>query len=128
MGLAPGGSIQQEIAKPRETRDAWDMTRRGRCFVHLANSTAWTGLAGGPPPTLPPTAADYAEAGLPWFEWYSDRPAKDGAAPLAALRSVAALGMSKGEKPLPENEGFEPPEPIRLGPAAHRPARLEGAW
>ena len=126
MGLAPGGSIVQEIARPRETRDAWDLSARSRCFVHLANSLAWRAITGEAPPTVPPTAADYVRAGLPWFEWYADQPAKEGSGILAALKSVFALGAEKGEAPLPENEGFDPPEPIRLGPAAR--ARLDGAW
>ncbi len=128
MGLAPGGSITQEIAKLRERADAWDLARRARCFVHIANSEAWAALTGAPPPTRPPSAADYARAGLPWFEWYADRPAKAGSAILAGLKSVARLGAERRETPLPENEPFDPPEPVRLGPAAHLPARLEGSW
>jgi len=128
MGLAPGGSIRQEIAQLRERADAWDTAHRARCFVHIANSEAWTALTGELPPTLPPSAADYARAGLPWFEWYADRPAKAGSAILAALRSIRAMGAAKREIPLPENEGFEPPEPVRLGPAARRAKRLEGQW
>lgn len=124
MGLAPGGSITQEIAKLREAAEAWDDTQRARCFVHIANSEAWTALTGAPPPTRMPTAADYARAGLPWFEWYADRPAKAGSAVLAALKSVATLGREKREAPLPDNESFDPPEPVRLGPGA----RLEGLW
>jgi hypothetical protein len=130
MGLAPGGAIEQEIAKLREAPDAWEPACRGRCFVHLANSEAWAALSGQPAPTRPPTAADYARAGLPWFQWYADRPAREGAAILARLKSVATLGAEKGAQPLPENEGFEPPEPIRLGPAARRDAwrAVEGQW
>jgi hypothetical protein len=128
MGLAPGGSITQEIAKLRERAGAWDITQRARCFVHIANSEAWTALTGAPPPTTMPTAADYRRAGLPWFAWYSDRPAKAGSSILAALKSVATLGREKREAPLPENESFDPPEPVRLGPAARRGERIEGKW
>jgi hypothetical protein len=91
MGLAPGGSILQSIAEAQERPDAWDLAARSRCFVHLANSLAWQAVAGEAPPTVPPTAADYARAGLPWFEWYADRPAKAGWATLAGLKSVVAL-------------------------------------
>ncbi|MGG5817715.1 hypothetical protein [Falsiroseomonas sp. HW251] len=128
MGLAPGGSIVQEIAKPQERADAWDDTQRARCFVQIANSEAWTALTGAPPPTRMPTAADYRRAGLPWFEWYADRPARAGSSILATLKSVATLGREKREAPLPDNESFDPPEPVRLGPAAARAGRLEGTW
>ncbi|MBP0462705.1 hypothetical protein J5Y09_02170 [Roseomonas sp. PWR1] len=126
MGLAPGGSILQEIKEASEPPEAWETTARSRCFVHLANSLAWQAIAGEAPPTVPPTAADYARAGLPWFEWYADGPAKAGSPILAGLKSVAALGREKGQAPLPENEGFEPPEPIRLGPSARVP--MDGWW
>ncbi len=128
MGRAPGGAIRQTIAKPHVPASQLDFTHRARCFVHIANSEAWAAIAGGLPPTQPPSAADYAKAGLPWFAWYDDRPAHTGSRILAALKSVATLGADKGETPLPENEGFEPPEPIRLGPAARRAERLEGSW
>jgi hypothetical protein len=128
MGLAPGGSITQEIAALRERPDAWDPAQRARCFVHIANSESWAALTGAPPPTRMPTAADYRRAGLPWFEWYADRPAKPGSSILAALKSVATLGREKREAPMPDNESFDPPEPVRLGPAAGRTPRLEGSW
>lgn len=128
MGLAPGGSITQEIATLAEKPEAWDDAQRARCFVHIANSEAWTALTGAAPPTRMPTAADYARAGLPWFDWYADRPARAGSSILAALKSVATLGREKRETPLPDNESFDPPEPIRLGPAARRAPRLEGSW
>lgn len=123
MGLAPGGSIVQEIAKAQEKPTDWEIAARSRCFVHLADSLAWRAITGRAPPTVPPTAADYARAGLPWFEWYADRPAKEGSSILAALASVFAMGRRKGETPLPENETFDPPAPIRLGPTA-----LDGRW
>lgn len=126
MGLAPGGSIVQDISEAEEEPGAWDLSARSRCFVHLANSLSWRAIAGEAPPTVPPTAADYARAKLPWFEWYGDRPAKEGSPILAGLKSVVAFGQETGVALVPENEGFEPPEPVRLGPLA-RPA-LEGRW
>ena len=126
MGLAPGGSIVQEIATAQEKPADWEIAARSRCFVHLADSLAWRAITGEAPPTVPPTAADYRRAGLPWFEWYGDRPAKEGSSILAGLTSVFAMGQNRGETPLPENEGFDPPEPIRLGHTVA--ATLDGRW
>ena len=57
---------------------------------------------------MPPSALEYTEAGLPWFEWYGgDAVAVDGAKKLEKLASVAQLGKKKGEAPLPENESVE---------------------
>ena len=44
-----------------------------RCFVHLLNSTSYAQVTGHLPPHRPYEAADYAAAGLPWFDYYSDQ-------------------------------------------------------
>ena len=57
---------------------------------------------------MPPTAKEYEEAGLPWFDYYSDGKALQGSKRLAGLDSVATLGKKKGDVPLPENEPVVP--------------------
>ena len=106
MGLAPGGRMRQEVYEDPFGLDAWDQRHASRCFVSIANSTQWMAATGERPPTLPPSAKEYTDAGFPWFEWYGgDAEAVSGAEKLASLASVAELGKRKGEKPLPENEG-----------------------
>lgn len=108
MGLAPGGRMRQEVYENPYGLDAWDRQHSRRCFVTIANSTQWMAITGERPPTVPPSALEYTEAGLPWFEWYGgDVAAVDGAKKLKRLASVAQLGKTKGEHPLPENEGVE---------------------
>ncbi len=70
MGLAPGGRMKQEIYDDRYGLDAWDQRHSSRCFVTIANSAVWTAITGERPPTEPPTAKEYTEAGLPWFDYY----------------------------------------------------------
>jgi hypothetical protein len=115
MGLAPGGRMKQEIyADPFDFSD-WDQTQRSRCFVHIANSLAWEEITGKKPPTTPPTAKQYAQAGLPWFDYYDDGAAAlAGSAKLASLKSVAELGAEKGDVPLPENASVTPETVIQL--------------
>jgi len=49
------------------------------------------------PPHRPPTAGEYAEAGLPWFDYYdADRAALAGAEKLAGLDSVAERRVKEG--------------------------------
>ena len=56
-----------------------------------------------------------APVGLPWFECYGgDAAAVAGANKLKSLASVAQLGKTKGEQPLPENEGVEVTQVVRL--------------
>jgi hypothetical protein len=74
ISLAPGGRMRQEIYEdPFDVRD-WDQENSSRCFVHLMNSLHWRTTTGQVPPTWMPTAADYSEAELPWYEYYQEDP------------------------------------------------------
>jgi len=116
MGLAPGGRMKQEVYADPYGLDAWDQRHASRCFVTIANSTQWAAITGERPPTEPPSAADYTEAGLPWFEYYGgDAAALEGAEKFRKLSSVATMGKQKGEIPLPENESVAPKRTIPLG-------------
>jgi len=114
MGLAAGGRMRQEIEEDPYDLADWDLRHSSRCFVHLANSMVWRGITGGEPPTTPPTATEYAQAGLPWFEYYSDGKALEGGERLKKIKSVAQLGEEKGEVPLPENQSVTPASVIAL--------------
>ena len=124
MGLAPGGRMRQEIYDDPYGLDAWDQRHASRCFVTIANSEQWMAMTGEKPPTTPPTAKQYADAGLPWFDYYDgDATAVEGAEKFADLASVAEIGVKKGEAPLPENESLIETRVVRLGPAAPRQVR-----
>jgi len=109
MGLAAGGRMRQEIYDdPFEFSD-WDTGTRSRCFVHLCNSLVWQSITGAVPPHPAPTAAAYARAGLPWFEYYSEgSTAVDGSRRLAGVKTVAQLAKEKGDMALPENQSVTP--------------------
>ncbi len=108
MGLAPGGRMRQVIYDDRYGLDAWDQRHSSRCFVTIANSAIWMAITGERPPTEAPTAAEYTEAGLPWFDYSdADADAVEGAEKLRSLISVANLGAQKGAAPLPESEGVD---------------------
>jgi hypothetical protein len=109
MGLAPGGRMEQEIYDDPQRFTDWDTRHVGRCFVHLTNAMVWRAITGEDPPTVPPTAAEYNRAGLPWFEYYgADHTALAGGDRLKKVRTVAEIGKSKGDVPLPENESLQP--------------------
>lgn len=115
MGLAPGGRMNQTIYDdPFEFGD-WDQANTSRCFVHIANAESWRALTGEAPPTTPPSAADYTNAGLPWFDFYAPGAAVEGSAILSGLESVLQMGKQKGEAPLPENEAVSGERVVRLG-------------
>lgn len=116
MGLAPGGRMVQEIYEDPFGIDAWETDVSSRCHISIANSLTWAAITGQAPPSEPPSAADYAAAGLPWFDFYGgDKTALKGAKELGKLKSVKQIGDAKGETPLPENESVEPGPVITLG-------------
>ena len=122
MGLAPGGRMKQEVYDDPYGLDAWDQRHGGRCFVSLLNSLQWMAVTGEHPPTMPPTAQDYAAAGMPWFEYYGgDARAVAGSDTLRKLKSVVEKTAETGKGPLPDNETIADPHVIGLGKA--RPVR-----
>ena len=124
MGLAPGGRMKQEIYADPHDFDAWDQRRGSRCFVSIVNSLQWMAIAGEIPPTLPPPAKAYADAGLPWFDHYAgDEEALAGAERFAKVASVAERGREKGESPLPENESADVAQVVIVGQDGTRHVR-----
>lgn len=129
MGLAPGGRMRQEIYNDRFDLEDWDAEHSSRCFVHIANSLVWRAITGQRPPTVPPTAKEYTNAGLPWFAYYDDSAAAlDGSAILNKLKSVVHLGRQKGDVPLPENETVVVDEIVRLRRELAKDQVREGEW
>ena len=109
--------MKQEIYDDPFDFDDWDLAHSSRCFVHLTNSIAWRAITGEAPPTMPPTAKQYSNAGLPWFDYYDERAkAVEGAGVLNKLKSAFGIGKEKGETPLPENESCEPQVTVPLKP------------
>ena len=115
MGLAPGGLMRQEIYEDEHGISAW-ARKSSRCFVHLLNSVAFLAVTGNEPPGKPPTAADYSNAGLPWFDYYDgDKAALQGAKKLAGIKSVAAKHWEQGDGALPGNDPATPKVIHKLG-------------
>ena len=128
MGLAPGGRMRQEIYDDPHGLDAWDQRNPRRCFVTIANSEQWMEMTGERPPTEPPTSAQYASAGLPWFDYYdADAKAVAGADKLKDVSSVAEVGATKGETPLPENESVTDRRVVTLAPSGPQQVREPGS-
>jgi hypothetical protein len=116
MGLAPGGRMKQEIYEDDFELSDWDLDNSGRCFVAIANSISWRAITGKEPRSIPPTARDYADAGMPWFEYYGgDAKALAGAEKFKGVKSVVQKGQDQGESPLPENVGADPEVIVKLG-------------
>ena len=107
MGMAPGGLMRQEIEKDPYGLKAWDQENGLRLFVHLANSKNYEDITGNEPPQKPVTAKDYTDAGLPWFEHYSESKVP-GAEKLSTLDRLAASSIKRGHRALEDNKSVTP--------------------
>ena len=115
MGLAPGGLMRQEIYEDEHGINAWDTSNGSRCFAHIVNSVQLLHLTGCQPPSEPPTAQNYTNAGLPWYDYYGgDLKALQGAKELTELDSVASVKLKKGKGFLPDNDPVTPSVVKRL--------------
>lgn len=129
MALAPGGRMRQEIYEDPFELDDWDIDHNSRCFVHIANSLVWRAITGATPPTVPFTAKEYTNHGLPWFDYYSDNTtAIEGSEKLKGLKSVAKMGKEKGDVPLPENESVNPEHIVKLRSGLKKDQVREGSF
>lgn len=129
MGIAPGGRMRQEIYDDPHSLNDWDLRHASRCFVHIANSLVWSDITGGNPPTVPPTARQYTEAGLPWFDYYNDNgSAVEGSGVLSQIKSVLQMGKEKGDIPLPENESVPVKDVVALRKGLQKAQVREGEF
>ncbi len=124
MGLAPGGRMRQEIYEDDYGLDAWDQRHPVRCFIAIANSAQWIAITGERPPSEPPTALQYTESGLPWYDYYdADHEAVSGSEILKSVKSVAQTAEEKGEAALRDNESINGTKVVSLRDTRKREVR-----
>jgi len=87
MGLGMGGSMKQDIYDDRFTPGDWENGFSTRCFVHLLNSLDYARVTKTLPPHRPFEATDYINAGLPWFDYYSDQSVLEGTEVFKGLKT-----------------------------------------
>lgn len=126
MGLGAGGRMRQSIERDPYALDDWDQRATQRVFVTLWHASQWGALTGEPVPTEPPSAQDYARAGLPWFQHYG-RGAEPlpGSDRLAKVKSVGTLHGAKTGTDLPGSGDLLTPKPVRVGPGAKNPREVK---
>lgn len=116
MGFAMGGRIQQRIAQDPYGAEVWD-TDQAECFyVHLVDIQGFERLTGERPPEPPATPQEYAEAGIPWFDYYLEGPTLTDPTPMTGLKSLSQSMGEQGES-LPHNES------VAVGPVVKLDAK-----
>ena len=76
-------------------------------------------ITGTEPPTTPLTAKDYTSKGLPWFEFYSDKPAIKPTEEMSKIKPIK--DMPGGATMLPENESVDETKNVKVIPAEKKP-------
>jgi hypothetical protein len=131
MGLAAGGKMRQVIHPDPFDLDDWDFAAADRVFVTLVHAKDWKKITGEVAPNEPPTAREYSQAGLPWFEYYGkDQSALPGSVKLAGVKSAANLFKKFTGATLPNAEDIQTGSPKAIGPGAKgpRPVRTASWW
>ncbi|MEP6871628.1 MAG: hypothetical protein ABI939_07235, partial [Anaerolineaceae bacterium] len=129
MGMAAGGRMRQEVYADPYGIDSWDQSVSSRCFVTLLSAAVWNATTGEKAPTTPPSAKNYADAKLPWFEYYDPYKGKlVGSKALALAKSWASIKRARGK--LVASETVALANPIQLGPAKRQDnvVREPKAW
>ena len=113
-GFGAGGRIRQKIYADRLPPDTWDEIAALSCEAHLIPANRWPELTGEAVPTQPPSPRDYAEAGLPWFDYANAAPALTTPAVLADIKTVSQLFKAKSGHEIPDNVSIAPPKTTKL--------------
>lgn len=95
MGVGVGGRMRQEIFPDDYGWRTWDPDAVGHADVQLVAVERWSALTGEQPPLTPVDAKAYTDAGLPWFDLYSERGDIPGSATLGALLSEEELKLRR---------------------------------
>lgn len=113
-GFGAGGRIRQEIYADPQPREAWDESSALTCENHLILADRWTAFTGEPMPSPPPTPAQYAAAGIPWFDYTSTASPVTTPSILAGIKSVGNLFKTKSGMDLPGNASITPQPTVPL--------------
>lgn len=72
MGIAAGGSIQQQIIVDPYGCSSWDEKTATPLYIHIVNSMAFELITGMKAPPTPITDYSYKKRGLPWYSNYDE--------------------------------------------------------
>lgn len=91
-------------------------TRRGVCFVHIANSMVWRDITGEEPPPTRISARLYTEYGFPWFDLNDEGKGDiEGSDVLGGIKTIKEIDDKKGFGAQQDDSTVDvPPEQVQL--------------
>lgn len=114
MGISPGGRIKQKIYDDPHDLNAYETAISNRCFVQIVNSEQWQQITGSLPPLKPLSAKEYANEGLPWFDYYSEAEVLSAGNILSKLKGIASSWLDKTGKPMKNNNTIKTQKIINI--------------
>lgn len=100
MGIAAGGSIQQQIIVDPHGVDTWDGDTVTTIHIHIVNSLNFELITGQKPPPTPITAYSYKKRGLPWYTKYDENtPTVVAAKAFRAIKRILQIDHARGMDP-----------------------------
>lgn len=117
MGFGAGGRIRQKIYADPIAAEDWDESAALNCEVQLVPAAQWAELTGERVPTEPPTPAQYAAAGIPWFDYASNASPVATPSAIAGIKSVDTIFKAKSGLHLPDNQSISIPKTTVLSAA-----------
>jgi len=98
MGIAAGGSIQQQIIADPHGVDFWDAATATPIHIHIVNSVAFEAITGEKVPPTPITAYSYKKRGIPWYSKYDENsPTVAAAKAFRVIKRVFQIDRSRGD-------------------------------
>ena len=110
---------------------SWDKSAADRVYVTLLHAKDWKKITGEAAPNEPPTAKEYSNAGLPWFDYYGkDQSALPGSAKLVGVSSLASMYKKVTGATLPNSQDIATPTPKAIGPGSKGqcPVQTSSSW
>ena len=123
--------MRQAIQPDTFRLEDWDVAAAERVFVTLLHAKDWKAITGEAAPNSPPTAQEYTDAGLPWFDWFGkDQAVLPGSERLSGVTSVASKFKARDGATLPNSQDVATPVAKPLGPSVNgpRPVRTPRTW
>ena len=109
LTLGAGGSIAQYIEEDLTDRRIWDVSRAKLLNIQLLDSNTFESLTGC---AIPPTSIDakaYLSQGLPFYDFYRERPVSNICGDFSAVRTLSQLDAERECRPSYSWDPLQPP-------------------
>lgn len=111
MGLAAGGSIEQEVYSDPHPLRTWNPAGYSDIRIEIVNSEDFRLITGKKPPPSPVSAAEYSRARFPWFSYYDEEHA--GTTVAKRMKSLKTLELDDAPIDIGNVREIRPPKPKR---------------